>query len=280
MASEASTPRRNKNGLRRRATSVCFSLILPTLLIGAWHFSVALEWWPKSLIASPAEVVDSFVELFKSGELFGHTRESLTRLLLGFALGAVVGVCLGSLVGTWGMAERLLGASIGALIPVPPPAWIPLLIILLGIGMETQVALIAIGAFGVVYIATIQGIRSADQGLVEVASLYEKSRWQLIRDILLPSSVSNVMAGLRVALGLSWILLVAAEMIATPMAGPSARADGIGLGWLIFDARRFGRPSEMVLGMLTIGVLGKLTDYLMALIQRRLLLYRNAFGGV
>jgi sulfonate transport system permease protein len=150
----------------------------------------------------------------------------------------------------------------------------------LGIGQSSKIGLIAIGAFGVVYASTVQGIRGVDRRLVELAQLHEKSRVDLVLYVLLPSAAPTILTGLRVALGLSWILLVAAEMVASKMVSPATRLEGLGLGWLIFDARRFGRPEEMIVGMLAMGVFGKLSDLLMAAIQARVLAWRTAFSGV
>lgn len=256
------------------------NLIIPITLVAVWQVAVSEGWWPRTLIASPLEVGASLLDLLRSGELLAHARVSLTRLVAGFLLGAGVALALGSAVGLSKIAQRILDPTIQALTPIPPPAWIPLLIIFFGIEETSKIGLIAIGAFGVVYLNAVQGIRSTDQKLVEVAQVLRKRRRELITHVLLPSAMPTVLTGMRVALGLSWILLIASELISARMASEVVRAQGLGLGWLIFDARRFSRPDEMIVGMLSMGVLGKLTDMAMLRIQNRLLVWRESFTGV
>ncbi|HEX9732909.1 MAG TPA: ABC transporter permease [Thermoanaerobaculia bacterium] len=256
------------------------NLVIPIILVAVWQLAVSEDWWPRTLIASPREVGASLLDLLRSGELLAHARVSLIRLMSGFALGAGVALVLGSAVGLSTIAQRVFDPTIQALTPIPPPAWIPLLIIFFGIGETSKVGLIAIGAFGVVYLNAVQGIRSTDQRLVEVAQVLSKRRWELITRVLLPSATPTVLTGMRVALALSWILLIASELISARMASEVVRAQGLGLGWLIFDARRFSRPDEMIVGMISMGVLGKLTDMAMLRIQNRLLVWRESFAGV
>lgn len=265
---------------RRSTTNLVVSIALPITLLLLWQIAVSSGWWPRTLIAAPSDVVAGLWNITRSGELFAHTKVSMIRLFAGFTVGSVLGIGLGALVGTFNFSRRLIGPTIESLIPIPPPAWIPILIITLGIGEASKVGLIAIGAFAVVYAATAQGIRGADKRLVEVGQLYEKRRGEMILRILLPSAAPNIFTGLRVALGLSWILLVASEMVAAKMVSAEARLEGIGLGWLIFDARRFGRPEEMIVGMAAMGVLGKLSDMAMAALQSRALRWRTSFTGM
>ncbi len=258
--------------MKRILLSVC----LPVLLIAFWHGAVKSGWWPEKLIAPPFAVAKDFVSLARTGELFAHARHSVGRLLAGFLIGTGLGVTVGGLVGVFKKAETILAPTVQALVPIPPPAWIPLLVIMLGIGEYTKIGLIAIGAFAIVFTHTVDGIRSADERLVEVATTYQKSRLY----VLLPSAAPNLLTGLRVALGLSWILLVASEMISSKMVSPMNRLEGIGLGWMIFDARRFSRPDDMIVAMVTIGLLGKASDEILKRTGDHFLRWRQAFKGV
>jgi sulfonate transport system permease protein len=240
---------------------------------------VARGWWPNTLIPTPVAVVEDLWRLTRSGELPAHSYVSLTRLVLGYGLGSALGVLVGTAVGVSRGAERLLGPTLTALAPVPPTAWIPLLIILLGIEERSKVALITIGVFTVVYANVVQGIRGVDRQLVEVAEVFEKPRSTLVAYVLLPGAAPAIFTGMRVALGLSWVLLIAAEMISARMVSIDARLHGLGLGWLIQDARRFGRMDDMVVGMITIGLLGALTDRLLRRLQDVALTWRRTFEG-
>jgi sulfonate transport system permease protein len=155
------------------------------------------------------------------------------------------------------------------LAPVPVTAWIPLIIIFAGIGESSKSSILAVGAFFPVYFATIAGISMSDSKLVEVARLHGKSKLQVLKTVLFPCSIPYVFQGLKAALGLSWVLLIVAEVIAS-------RA---GLGWLMWDARNFGRPDEMIVGMITAGVLGASTAYILSRIERFALYWKPKYTG-
>jgi len=210
-----------------------------------------------------------FFDLAVSGKLLVHSLVSLYRLVLGFAIGTLIGLSLGTVIGTSKFAERLVAPTIEFLAPIPPIAWIPLLIILLGIGEASKIALIALAVFIVVVTQTVTGIRSTDQKLIEVAMIFGKSPLQLLKDILLPSAMPFIFSGLRISLALSWILLIASEVIA------SSR----GLGWLIWDSRNFSRPDDMLVGIISIGLLGFGTNLALTLIERDVLSWRQSFEG-
>jgi sulfonate transport system permease protein len=190
-------------------------------------------------------------------------------LILGFTIGTLIGLVLGVMVGTSKFAERLFAPTIQFLAPIPPIAWIPLLIILIGIGEASKIGLIIIASFVVVYLNTVQGIRSTDQKLVDVAHVLRKSNKELIKKVLLPSATPHIFTGMRIALGLSWILLIAAEVIASSK----------GLGWLIWDSRNFSRPDDLFVGIIMIGILGKLSDMVLVAFEKQLTHWRTVFQG-
>lgn len=248
---------------------ILLPLIIPLVILIVWEWSVRLGVLPNTLIASPSQVLRDFFELAANGKLLIHSLVSLYRLLLGFAIGSLIGLALGVMVGTSKFTERLIAPTIQFLAPIPPIAWIPLLIIILGIGEASKIGLIIIASLIVVYVNTVQGIRSTDQKLVDVAHVLRKSDKELVKKVLLPSATPHIFTGLRVALGLSWILLIAAEVIASSK----------GLGWLIWDSRNFSRPDDLFVGIITIGILGKLSDVLLLTIEKELTHWRTVFQG-
>ena len=248
---------------------IILPLIIPLVLLIAWEWSARSGLLPNTLIASPSQVMRDFFDLAVSGKLLVHSLVSLYRLVLGFAIGTLIGLSLGTVIGTSKFAERLVAPTIEFLAPIPPIAWIPLLIILLGIGEASKIALIALAVFIVVVTQTVTGIRSTDQKLIEVAMIFGKSPLQLLKDILLPSAMPFIFSGLRISLALSWILLIASEVIA------SSR----GLGWLIWDSRNFSRPDDMLVGIISIGLLGFGTNLALTLIERDVLSWRQSFEG-
>lgn len=244
-------------------------ILLPALMIIAWHLAVVSGVLPSSLIASPAAVIVALVSLTQSGEVFLHIWASGYRLLAGFLLGSICGVLAGLLVGVSRYSDRVLSPTLSILAPIPPVAWIPLLIVFFGIGDGSKVALIAIGAFFVTQTSAVAGIRGADSALIELARANGKSSFSLARHILVPAAMYEVFTSARIALALSWILLIAAEVIASSN----------GLGWLIWDSRNFARPDEMIAAMVVVGVLGKVTDSFLLFLQRRVLKWKTEFSG-
>jgi sulfonate transport system permease protein len=203
-------------------------------------------------------------------QLLEHTLYSLARVSGGFAIGSTLGILVGAAVGLARRWERLIAPTLQALTPVPPVAWIPIIIIILGIGEGSKIALIAVGVFSVLYMNTYKGLRNVDESLIEIGTLHRWSNWQLLWRVLLPSAAADIFTGMRVALGLSWILLFAAEFVAHSR---------FGLGWLVRDARNFARPEDMVVGMLMIGLLGKLSDSALTRAERCALNWKKRFSG-
>lgn len=241
--------------------------LLPAALLLLWEMSVRLGWVPRALVAGPSTVLVRFVELIQDGTLFLHIRVSLWRLTVGYAIGTTAGVLLGLLVGFRPLAARLFEPTVLLLIPVPPIAWIPLLIILLGIGEGSKIALISIGSFCTLFLQAAYGIRTGDKSLVEMSHALNKSDRALLWRVLFPGALPGILASMRIALALSWTLLLASEVIASSS----------GLGWLIWDSRNFSRPNDMFVGMVTVGMLGKLTDSALVLLEAKLTEWRRAF---
>ncbi len=244
-------------------------LLLPAAILFLWDISVRFALVPQTLIASPTQVIRDFIELAGNGKLLVHSLSSVYRLLSGFFLGSLLGIIIGVLAGTSKFVERFFAPTMQLISPVPPIAWVPLLIILFGIGEESKIALITIASFTVVYLNTFQGIRSADNRLVEMAKAHRKSRNAVVFRILLPSAMPNILTGLRISMGLSWILLIASELIASSK----------GLGWFIQDSRNFSRPDDLLVGVITIGLLGAATDKTLAALERKMLAWRETFAG-
>jgi sulfonate transport system permease protein len=253
----------------RRLVAAASYLVVPLLLLLNWDRAVAAGWIPSTLIASPGQAAEQFFTLLREGTLADHTRISLGRLLQGFAIGSLLGIIVGTAVGTSRVAARLVEPTVVTLIPIPAVAWVPLLIVLFGIGELSKVLVIAIGSFCTLFLHTSHGVRSADRKLIEVAAVLEKGRFDLVRRVLLPSALPEIFAAMRIAMALSWALLIVAEVVASSS----------GLGWLIWDARNFSRPADMIVAMAVTGLLGKLSDVLLGLLSRRVLRWRDTYGG-
>ena len=248
--------------------SFLIGLPLPVLLLALWEAAVRETWLPPTLIASPSDVGLDLAHMVASGMLAHHILISLSRLAVGLSLGVGMGLLLGSFLALSRLIDGIVSPTISILAPVPVIAWTPLLIIFFGID-GARIALIAVGAFFIMFFGTFQGIRSTSFGLIEMARMYQKSSFALMREVLLPSALPQIFDALRLTLGMGWVLLLVGEIIASSS----------GLGWLIWDSRNFSRPDDMIVGMVTVGILGKLSDMALARLQAHCLRWRPSFSG-
>ena len=240
---------------------------VPLILLIVWELAVDYDWVPRSLIAGPSAVAHRFFEMAGDGTLARHIGVSVQRLVLGFGLGTTLGVLLGVFVAFQPAATRIFEPTVLSLIPIPPIAWIPLLIILLGIRRGV--------ARSPPYRSEAFGTSSCRQPTESEQATKCSSKWlalnkdnrALLWRVLFPSALPGILSSMRVALALSWTLLIASEVIASSS----------GLGWLIWNARNFSRPNDMFVGMATVGLLGKLSDWGLVVLEAKLTRWRRAF---
>lgn len=182
-------------------------------------------------------------------------------MLLGFFAGAALGLALGALVGLSRFWSLILSPTMGAIRAVPSLAWIPLLLIWLKLGEDSKVTLVAIGAFFPVYTTVSAALRHVDPHLVEAARAFGLRGASLFRTVQLPAVLPSVISGLRLAMAQAWLFLVAAEL-----AGAA-----LGLGFLLTDSQNNGRVDRVLLAIVLLAVLGKITDTLIGVAERRFL---------
>ncbi len=241
--------------------TVILGAILPVGLLTIWWTLSATGTVPSYLLPSPPQVAAAAVELHQQGLLSTYVLISIQRVLIGFAIGASIGLALGAVVGLSKTASDLLSPLLGALRAVPSLAWLPLLILLLGIFETPKITLIAIGAVFPVFTVVSGALRHVDPHLVEVGRAFGLSRISLLTTVQLPAVVPAVVAGLRLALVQSWLFLVAAELAGSSM----------GLGFLLSDSQNNGRMDRLFLAIILLGTLGKLTDAIVGIGERALL---------
>ncbi len=244
-----------------RAGRVALGLLVPVALLAVWWGTTAAGLVPPYQLPGPVAVWDAAVDLVQRDQLGHHVAISTQRVLIGFALGAAAGLAVGSLVGLSKLGDLLLAPTLGAIRAVPSLAWVPLLILWLKIGEESKITLIAIGAFFPVYTTISAALRHVDPHLVEAGRAFGLRGLRLLSVVQLPAVLPSLVAGLRLALAQSWLFLVAAELIASSM----------GLGFLLNDSQQNGRVDRILLAIVLLAVLGKLTDALIGLAERRLL---------
>lgn len=238
--------------------------ILPLSVLVLWQVLGHYGLISELLFPTPYTIAEALVELAVSGDLWSNLRISIARALFGFVLGGSLGLLLGILVGLFRRSEKLLDPSIQMIRMVPSLAVVPLLILWFGIGEESKVLLIAKGAFFPIYINTFMGIRSVDNKLFEVTRVLGFSRFKQMVRLVLPGSLPNIILGVRLSLGLSWLGLVVAELIASSS----------GIGYMMSDARQFADTPVVFVGILIFAAAGLLSDYLVLLLERRLLRWK------
>ncbi len=240
----------------------------PLFAVCLLEAAVRLGWVPRHLLPAPSDLIQTLREL--GWELIAqHVLASTSRVLAGFGIGASLALLLGAAVGLSRKAEHLLDPSFQALRAIPSLAWVPLLLLWLGIDEAPKITLIAIGAFFPVYLGTSSGLRDVDRKLVEVARMARLSSVALARRVLLPAAMPALMTGLRQGLSLAWMFMVAAELIAATK----------GLGYLLTDGRETGRADLVLSAIVLLAVLGKLSDSLMQAWAARWLAWRDTFNG-
>ncbi|QKE64991.1 ABC transporter permease [Aquipseudomonas campi] len=254
---------------RRPGLASWRGLVLPLVLVGLLEVLVRLGWVPAHQLPAPSQIGATLYWQAASGELWGHVGVSLARVAAGFACGAGLAVLIGAWVGLSRRAEAYLEPSFQALRAIPSLAWVPLLLLWLGIDETPKIVLIALGAFFPVYLALLAGIRGVDRKLVEVGQLHGLPAFALTRRILLPAALPNLFTGLRGALSLSWMFLVAAELIAATQ----------GLGYLLSDGRETSRPDLVLAAIVLLALLGKLSDGLLKHLESRALHWRDSYSG-
>ena len=260
-------PVARKSDLARYARPI-LGLLVPLILAAGWELAVYLGFSSGRLVPPPSRVYAEFAELARSGELLRHVTATLLRVGAGFALGTVVATLLGALAGYSTLVRRLIDPSLQGLRAVPSIAWIPLFILWLGIFETSKVALIAVGVFFPIYLGVMGAVLSVDRKIVEVGRVFRLSGPAMVRRILLPAVLPAYVLALRSGLGLGWMFVIAAEFM-----GASE-----GLGYLLIDGQQLGKPAEIVAAILAFAVLGKTTDWIIALAAAPFLRWEDRFS--
>jgi ABC-type nitrate/sulfonate/bicarbonate transport system permease component len=268
ISDQRAAPRRQAGARQLRLALLrCSSIVLFFAVWAAFSFANAryLKVFNPVLMPSPLDVLRAGVELVESGELQRDILASLLRVLQGFALAALVGVTLGMAVGRSRVLESLVDPMLELLRPIPPLAFLPMMVLWFGIGEASKIFFIAYAAFFPIFTTTLEGIKYVDPLLLRAAASLGASRRDLFRYVVLPAATPAIITGLRLGFGLSFFVIVAAEFIA---------ADS-GLGFLINDARTFFLVSQMLLGAAVIGLIGFGFNRLLRLLEARLLRWRR-----
>ncbi len=229
-----------------------------------WELICRLEIVGEYQLVPPSDVVSLFIEKLHNANpdgalLYEHAAASLGLALTGFVVAVVVGIPLGLFMGWYPKVNLLVRPLFDAIRPIPPIAWIPIAILWLGIGMPAKAFIIFLASFVPCVINSYTGIRLTNPVLIRVAEIYGASNFETFRKIGIPSAIPMIFTGMKLALNAAWTTLVAAELLAA----------SAGLGYMIQLGRRIARPDVIIVGMLTIGLLGALMSWILTKIEAR-----------
>jgi sulfonate transport system permease protein len=268
-AATPESPLRVLRGALGPVRAVLLYLVLPAALLSLWQAASELGYIRPILLPPPTKVAVTFAALVANGDLARHLGISLLRVLEGFAVAAAIGLPLGIGIGLSRTLDRMTDLIVQLVKPIPPIAWIPLAILWFGIGEGGKVFIIFLGAIFPILVNTVDGIRQTDHRFVELARILEVSRSRFILRVVLPGALPSIMTGLRLGVVVAWICVVAAELIAASS----------GLGYLIMEARQLMQTDQVLVGMITIGAMGKLLDVVLRAAERRLITWKSTFNG-
>ncbi len=224
-------------------------LLALVLFIALWHYLVV--WTATEVFPAPLAVVKGIGELAQKGLLWAYIGDSLRRVALGFGLAAALGIPLGLALGWYPAVNQVVNPLLQMLRPISPLAWIPVSIVFFGVGEMTAVFLIFLAALFPIVVSCISGVASVPAIFRRAGRNFGLAPGQLLAKVVFPAALPQILIGLRIALGIAWVVVVAAEMIAVDS----------GLGYLVIDARNSGKRYDLVVAaMLLIGVIGLVLD--------------------
>ena len=248
---------------------VLLSILGLVLFFGIWECSVRFGLVSERTLCAPSTALETLftkmVEKKPDGATIPvHFLASIKLSLSGFLLAIVIGIPLGLFMGYYKVLDSLFTPLFEIIRPIPPIAWIPIIILTMGIGFNAKVFIIFVSAFVPCVVNSYLGIKLTNQTLINVAKTFGASRWQVFTKVCIPSSMNMVFTGMRISLGNSWSTLVAAEMLASTQ----------GLGYMIQIGRSLSRPEIIIVGMAVIGVTGAIMSGLLSLCEKKVAPWR------
>jgi taurine transport system permease protein len=265
----AAAPKTSAFKVPGEGSSLAISIVTIVVLLGVWTLVTSMGWIKPLFLPSPAAVFQQFHEYLTGAAndkpLWEHFVASMGRVFAAFALAVLTAVPVGIAMGMSRVARGIFDPPIEFYRPLPPLSYLPLIIIWFGIDELPKVLLIYLSCFAPLALAARSGMKSASQEQINAAYSMGASYAQVIRHVILPSALPEILVGMRIAIGFGWTTLVAAEMVAA----------NVGLGQMVLNASNFLRTDIVIMGIVVIGVVAYLFDLLMRWVERRLVPWKG-----
>jgi sulfonate transport system permease protein len=235
-------------------------ILLPVIIILLWVLITKEQIFSSAILPSISQVIDSIKSQLASGQLIDDTVISLSRVIKGYLISATAGIIMGVLMGISNSFNKFFFLTFSAIRQIPMLAWIPLIVLWFGIGESSKIIVIVLASFFPILLNTINGIKRTDKRLLEVGQMFKLSKWKLFSKIYFPSALPSIFVGLKLGLGISWMAVVGAEIIAASS----------GIGYRMNDARSLMQPEVVFVGMIVIALIGVSMDFILSRISRKI----------
>ncbi|MDZ4735182.1 MAG: ABC transporter permease [Rhodospirillaceae bacterium] len=250
-------------GRLSRSTTLALGALAFTLLLGAWSLAAALQILPPQYLPSPRAIVEALVRLFVDFDFANDIYISVVRVAIAFALAAFMAIPIGILMSSYNVIGAMSEPVVDLIRYLPVPALVPLTVIWLGVGEESKIALLWMGTFFQLVLLVADDTKRVPQEYVETAYTVGAKQRHVLSHIIFPGILPSLVDNLRITLGWCWSYVILAEIVAA----------NEGIGHIIWASRRFGKTPEVMAGVLTIGLIGLLSDQLIRLLHRRAFRY-------
>jgi len=248
-----------------RASLLTTSAVSVLVFLAFWELACRAGLVDPIFMPPPSDVLAKGIAMGEDGSLIGHVLASARRVMMGFLAATAVAIPLGIILGTSRYARAAFDPLLSFLRPLPSMSWIPLSLLWFGITETQKYSIVFMGTFAPALVYVIEATRNVDPLLIRAAQNLGASRWQVMREVILPGSLPQILSGMKVILGLAWTCVISAELVA-------ARE---GLGFLIMNGKEFFQTEVVVLGMVMISVTVLVTDFVFRLIENHILRWQQ-----
>ncbi len=256
-------------GVPGQGSTMWLSIGSILFFIFVWWLFTFMGWVKPLFVPSPGAILTKFVSIWQNGftntPFLDHVAVSTARVFGAFALACIVGIPLGLAMGMSPLIRGIFDPPIEFYRPIPPLAYLPLMIIWFGIGETSKVLLIFLSVFAPVALGARSGVKSAAIEQIHAAYSFGATRWQVLRHVILPSALPEILTAMRIGIGFGWTTLVAAEMVAATE----------GLGYMVLSASQFLQTSTVMMGIIVIAIIAYAFDLLMRFVERRVLPWKG-----